>query len=182
MFRLFFIIYFSPSTSNTSIKSKQVGKSMYLPMIFLAILSVFAGFVNVEKCLFYSFPPVHIGHDFSLVATSIFVSISGLVTAYLVCFKFISLEKYNILNIYYMLENKLFIDNAYLFIVHKVIFGIVAKLVSYFDKQIVDRTINIVGITTINTSKFLIFIHVNQLQTYAFFFIVGFLSFFIVLV
>jgi len=182
MFRLFFIIYFSPSIPDSSIKSKEVGKSMYFPMIFLAILSVFAGFINVEKCLFYSFPPTHISHDFSLVATSIFVSISGLVTAYLICFKFVSLEKYNIFNIYYVFENKLFIDKAYLFIVHKIIFGIIAKLVSSFDKKIVDKTINIVGTTTISASKFLIFIHVNQLQTYAFFFIVGFLSFFIVLV
>jgi NADH-quinone oxidoreductase subunit L len=182
MFRLFFIIYFSTSTKDESVKSKKVGKSMYFPMIFLSLLSVFAGFINVEECLFYNFPHTHISHDFSLVATSIFVSISGLVTAYLVCFKFIRLEKYNILNIYYLLENKLFIDQAYLFIVHKIIFGIIAKFVAFFDKQVVDKTINMVGNTTINASKFLIFIHVNQLQTYAFFFIVGFLSFFIVLV
>jgi len=69
--------------------------------------------------------------------------------------------------------NKFYIDEMYLFITKKIIFRYISEPVAWFDRHIVDGTMNALAIVTQVVSFRIREFQSGQLQKYAFFFISG---------
>lgn len=74
---------------------------------------------------------------------------------------------------YKWVYNKFYIDELYLFITKKIIFKYIAEPVAWFDRHIVDGTMNAIAFVTQSVSFRIRGFQSGQLQKYAFVFISG---------
>ena len=69
--------------------------------------------------------------------------------------------------------NKFYIDEVYLFVTKKIIFRYISEPVAWFDRHIVDGTMNAIADVTQNVSFRIRGFQSGQLQKYAFVFVSG---------
>jgi NADH-quinone oxidoreductase subunit L len=69
--------------------------------------------------------------------------------------------------------NKFYIDEIYLFITKKIIFGGVSRPIAWFDRQVIDGTMNLFGIIVLVVSRKIKGMQSGQLQQYGFAFVAG---------
>jgi len=69
--------------------------------------------------------------------------------------------------------NKFYFDELYLFVTKKIIFRYISAPVAWFDRHIVDGTMNLIAEITQRTSYYIRRFQSGQLQKYAFVFISG---------
>jgi NADH-quinone oxidoreductase subunit L len=68
---------------------------------------------------------------------------------------------------------KFYIDEVYLFITHKIIFAMISQPVAWFDRHIVDGTMNLIGNTTVACSAAIKKMQSGHVQGYIWFFMTG---------
>jgi NADH-quinone oxidoreductase subunit L len=78
--------------------------------------------------------------------------------------------------------HKFYIDEIYLFITHKVLFRFVSRPVAWFDRNIVDGTMNLIGNLIVFYSGAIKRIQSGHLQLYIWFFASGVLALTLVMV
>ncbi|MBV1888511.1 MAG: NADH-quinone oxidoreductase subunit L, partial [Urechidicola sp.] len=69
--------------------------------------------------------------------------------------------------------HKFYIDELYLFITKQIIFKRISTPFAWFDRNIVDGTMNLIGNSTVSISKKIKGLQSGKLQDYAFSFIAG---------
>ena len=69
--------------------------------------------------------------------------------------------------------NKFYMDELYLFVTKKIIFRYISEPVAWFDRHIVDGTMNAIASVTQNVSYRIRGFQSGQLQKYAFVFVTG---------
>jgi len=69
--------------------------------------------------------------------------------------------------------NKFYIDEVYLFVTKKIIFRFISEPVAWFDRHVVDATMNAIASVTQGVSLRIRGFQSGQLQKYAFVFITG---------
>jgi len=75
--------------------------------------------------------------------------------------------------LYSVVYRKFYIDEAYLFITHKIIFQLISRPAAWFDRHIVDGTMNLIGNTTVSISGAIKGMQSGQVQTYIWYFTSG---------
>jgi NADH-quinone oxidoreductase subunit L len=68
---------------------------------------------------------------------------------------------------------KFYIDELYLFITREIIFKRIAQPFAWFDKKVVDGTMNLIGNSTVDASKKIKGLQSGKVQDYAFAFVSG---------
>jgi NADH-quinone oxidoreductase subunit L len=76
-------------------------------------------------------------------------------------------------NSYRWAYNKFYIDEVYLFVTKKIIFRYISEPVAWFDRHVVDATMNGIADLTQNISFRIRGFQSGQLQKYAFVFLTG---------
>ena len=74
---------------------------------------------------------------------------------------------------YRVIKHKFYVDEAYLFVVHKVIFRFISRPIAWFDRHIVDGGVNLSGWSTRALGTALSYLQTGQIQTYAVWFVAG---------
>ncbi len=149
MFRFFFLIFHGPATkSKLSIREDPW---MTAPIVILAVPSLLAGFF-AKDFFFHQFQiPMltsdgHGSHPSWLPMAASAMGLAGVFAAWLFYGqgKVKSAEKLrNRLPVLHrILFNKFYVDAIYLFITHKIIFRLIAAPIKWFDRNVVDGTIN----------------------------------------
>ena len=69
--------------------------------------------------------------------------------------------------------NRFYIDNIYQFVTHKIIFGCISKPIAWFDRHIIDGTMNLLATVTNAVSYSIRGLQSGNLQTYVWVFIMG---------
>jgi NADH-quinone oxidoreductase subunit L len=64
-------------------------------------------------------------------------------------------------------------DEVYLFVTHKIIFRYISAPVAWFDRHIVDGTMNLIGNTVEKTSGLIKGMQSGRVQQYAYVFVTG---------
>jgi len=180
MFRLYFrIFWYEDREYHHTPHESPI--TMTLPLMILGALSVVAGFI-----FFYILPfgtyitptgeEFHMHIDWTLAGLSLGVAGLGIFIAYIMYFKKNDkAEKVsNAFGVFYKWAyNKFYVDEVYTFVTKKIMFGVVSAGWMWFDTNIIDGSMNLIGSTTIKTSDAMKKMQSGKMQDYVLAVVVG---------
>jgi NADH-quinone oxidoreductase subunit L len=179
MFRLIFVAFFG--SNNGGEHAHESPKVMTWPLIILAIISVFSGFVGspLMHNVFGEYIKAagsaeHAASPTIMIISSI-IAVAGIFLAWLIYQrKAVDYEalkvKYN--GIWTLLYNKYYIDEFYTWLIAYFVDGL-AKVLFWFDLHIVNGLINGLAYITGKTGLQLRYTEDGQVQTYALYMLAG---------
>jgi NADH-quinone oxidoreductase subunit L len=190
-FRLYFTIFWSKefvanhprhgaSKQEVSHKHSEAPATMLLPLIILGVLSVGAGFVPFSNFVTSDGMQLVTELHLSFSIAPVLLAVAGIVLAMIFYRKQNALPErfaaaFN--GFYKAAYRKFYIDEFYLFITQKVIFNCIGKPAVWFDKNIVDGTMNGIASVTSYLSGSIKIIQSGKLQDYAMYFFTGLIGF-----
>ena len=149
---------------------------MTVPLIFLATASIFAGFVPFHELVTSDGKALTTEFHWTIALPSVLIALVGIGVAATLYYKQ-NTKSENIANglkgFYTAAFRKFYIDEVYLFITHQVIFQLVSRPIAWFDRHIVDGTMNFIGDTTVFFSGAIKRMQSGQMQIYIWFFTSG---------
>ncbi|HTF03697.1 MAG TPA: NADH-quinone oxidoreductase subunit L [Bacteroidia bacterium] len=188
MFRLYFSIFWSKeykpahhgSDHHDDGHHGEAPWAMKIPLIILAILSMGAGFIPFGEFVTSDGQAIH--SEFHLTAAILPVSLAiGAILLAAVFYRKVSAVPQKIASglktVYQGAYNKFYIDEIYLFVTKKIIFGTFGAIAAWFDKNIVDGAINLSATASENLSETLRGMQSGKVQGYAVYFFSGLLGF-----
>ncbi len=175
MFRLYFRIFW---WSNPEYKHKphEAPATMTIALIILALMTVGSGFIPFSDFVSPDNTPFHSHIDWNLAGASIGIGLFGIIAAWIFYKKEKDLSqrfRYAFGNAYKWAYNKFYIDEIYFFITKTIIFKYISAPFAWFDKQVVDGTMNGIGNGTVWISTKIKRLQSGKVQDYAMFFISG---------
>ena len=175
MFRLYFGIFWGKETEYKH-KPHESPKSMTFPLIFLAFMSITGGYIHFSEYVTADHQAFELHLNYPLAAIAVGVGLIGIILAFIFYKKENKLSEKVAINLgsfYKWTYNKFYIDELYLFITKQIIFKRISAPFAWFDRHIVDGTMNLIGNTTVATSKKIKGLQSGKLQDYAFAFVAG---------
>ncbi len=186
MFRLYFRIFHNKKTTYEHPPHEAPG-SMSYPLVFLAVLTLGVGFISFSEYVSASLKPFHshIHWGSPLVIGSIVIALIGIGTAYLMYYKETKYPQKVAAafgSSYKWAKDKFYMDELYIFVTHKIIFDRISKPIAWFDRNVIDGFMNLLGVTTLNLAKKIKFIQSGRLQDYAMYFVSGVVAIIIIVI
>lgn len=175
MFRLYFNIFWNQSPEYHH-KPHESPLTMTIPLLFLALASVFSGFVPFHDLVTSDGKPFHTEFHAMIAIPSVLVGVVGIgIAAFLYAKKNKKPEAISsaLSGVYSAAFHKFYIDEVYQFITHKIIFNLISRPIAWFDRHIVDGTMNFIGNTTVFFSGVIKRIQSGHMQLYIWFFTSG---------
>jgi NADH-quinone oxidoreductase subunit L len=173
MFRLYFRVFWNkePHYHHTPHESPW---TMTVPLIFLAIASIFAGYIPFSHYVSSDYTPFSSEIQMGIAIPSVIVGLLGILIAFIMYKKESSIpdKVANGFSFFYKWAfHKFYFDELYLFITKKIIFRFISTPVAWFDRHVVDGTMNGISSMTNYTSYKIRGFQSGQLQKYAFVFV-----------
>jgi NADH-quinone oxidoreductase subunit L len=175
MFRLYFSVFWGKETHYHH-TPHEAPATMTVPLIILAIGSVFTGFIPFSKLVTSDGKIFETHIEMMIAIPSVLIGLAGIGIAYLMYKKETILPDRMASTFSYGYKwafNKFYIDEVYLFVTKKIIFRYISEPIAWFDRHIVDGTMNAIANLTQNVSFRIRGFQSGQLQKYAFVFITG---------
>ncbi len=175
MFRLYFSIFWGKETHYHH-TPHEAPLTMTIPLIVLATGSALTGFIPFSRLVTSDGLPFESHIEWSVAIPSVLIGLIGISIAWVMYSKSTSLpdKVASAFRLgYKWAYNKFYIDEIYLFITKKIIFRYISEPVAWFDRHIVDGTMNAIATVTQVTSFRIRKFQSGQLQKYAFVFISG---------
>ncbi|NTW33544.1 MAG: NADH-quinone oxidoreductase subunit L [Bacteroidetes bacterium] len=175
MFRLYFRIFWNKE-SNYHHTPHESPWTMTFPLIFLAVASIFTGYIPFSEFISADSKPFETEINWLVAIPSVVVGLLGIAIAFVMYKKESSLPdrvSAGFKFFYRWAFNKFYLDELYLFVTKKIIFRYISRPVAWFDRYVVDGTMN--GISSMaNYISFEIRgLQSGQLQQYAYVFVSG---------
>jgi len=175
MFRLYFSIFHGKKT-NYEHTPHESPASMTFPLLFLAVMSIVAGFIPFSEYVTANKVPFEAHLNYPLAAIAVITGLIGIILAYVFyknpteypakCRKaFGSFYKWAYAKFYW--------DEIYFFITRKIIFNCISQPIAWFDKNVVDAFMEGIGSGTIQVSEKTKKIQSGRFQDYAMAFVGG---------
>ena len=175
MFRLYFVVFWN-NDNNYSDKPHESPAVMLLPLIILAVASVFTGFIPFSQFVTSDEIPFATHVHWNIALPAIGVAFAGIITAF-VFYKKESALPQNISDslggFYRTVYRKFYIDEIYIFITKKVIFNLISAPIAWFDRHVIDNTMNGIARVTNFVSEEIKGFQSGQLQQYAYVMVSG---------
>jgi NADH-quinone oxidoreductase subunit L len=154
----------------------EAPKTMTIPLMFLALASVTVGFIHFSEFVSSDLIPYESHIHWNIAIPSILIAIAGIGLAAAMYLKETTIPdrvSKSLKGFYTAAYNKFYIDEVYLFITKKIIFNFISRPVAWFDRHIVDGTMNLIGNTTARISYLIRDFQSGQIQKYGFIFVSG---------
>ena len=175
MFRLYFGIFWKKDTKYEHTPHESPA-SMTIPLIVLAFMSIATGYIHFSEYVTADHHSFEAHLNYPLAAIAVGVGLIGIVLAY-VFYKRENNLSVKVSNsfgfLYEWAYNKFYIDELYMFITKQIVFKRISAPFAWFDRHVVDGTMNLIGNTTVFTSKKIKGLQSGRMQDYAFAFIAG---------
>jgi NADH-quinone oxidoreductase subunit L len=175
MFRLYFSIFWGKETHYHH-APHEAPATMTIPLIILAIGSVVTGFIPFNEFVTSDGKGFETELELIVAIPSVLIGILGIGIAYImykketaIPDKLASTFKYG----YKWAYNKFYMDEVYLFVTKKIIFRYISAPLAWFDRHVVDATMNGIAEVTQGFSYRIRAFQSGQIQKYAFVFISG---------
>ena len=177
MFRLYYRIFHGKKYQTTNGHTPHESPvAMTLPLVFLGVVTIFAGFIPFGKFVSSDGGYYHIHIDPTIATISVVVALAGIGLATWLYRKendasAAVARKFN--TIYRAAYHRFYIDELYLFITKKIIFKRISSPVAWFDRHIVDGTMNGLASVTQWVSLKIKGFQSGKIQHYAFVILLG---------
>jgi len=176
MFRLYFNIFWNKPHHTHGEKHGEGGFAMMMPLVLLAVGAAAAGFIPFGEYVSSDGKALHAHFDLMFSIAPVSLGLIGIFTAFWLY------KKQNdkpaklatsLGGIYRTAYNKFYIDEIYLFITKKVLFNLIGRPAAWFDKNIVDGLMNLIGNVTEKISEGIKKVQSGKVQQYAIYFLGG---------
>ncbi len=170
MFRIYFMAFWGTHRDYAH-RPHDPALSMKLPLILLGIASVGLGWLPFNEWVTSNLKPLHVHFDMVKALASVGIGIIGIIAAYILYRKpsdFPAKISGSLGFIYKTVKNKFYIDELYLGITREVVLKRIAAPVAWFDRHVVDGTMNLIGNSTVRVSKGIRRVQSGDFQVYAF--------------
>lgn len=146
MFRLYYLIFWWEENPHyKEHKPHDAPWQMSLPLIFLAAVSCVAGFIPFGEFVTWNREPYHIHIDPAVATTSLVVAIVAIALATVMYRKKNNIPtklKNAMPGLWQAAHRRFYWDEIYMFITHKIIFNIICKGIAWFDRHVIDATMD----------------------------------------
>ena len=184
MFRLYFSVFHGHDRHYHHTPHESPA-TMTVPLIILAFGSVFAGFLPFSRLVTSDGAPFESHIEWSVAIPSVAIGLLGIGLAWVMYRKETALPD-RVASFfshgYRWAYNKFYIDEVYIFITKKIIFRRISQPVAWFDRHIVDGTMNGIAYVTQSVSSMIKGLQSGQLQKYGYVFITGVIALAIVFI
>jgi len=175
MFRLYYGIFWGKDTHyhHTPHESPLV---MTIPLMVLAFGTVFAGFLPFHNLVTSDGLPFESHIDWMIAIPSVLIGVLGIVVAAVMYKKENPLpDKMAVTfkHLYKWALHKFYWDEVYLFVTRKIIFQHISRPIAWFDRHVIDATMNGIAGITQYTAYAIKGFQSGRLQQYAFVFVSG---------
>ncbi len=175
MFRIYFGIFWGKEREYKHTPHESP-LSMTFPLMILALLSISTGFIPFSEFVSADKAGFETHLDYPLAAIAIAVGLIGIIVAWIFYKKENNLaDKFanGFGFLYKWASNKFYFDEIYMFVTKKILFKRVAAPIAWFDKKVVDATMEGIGNKTVVTSNKIKGIQSGKVQDYALYFVSG---------
>ena len=175
MFRLYFGIFWGKETKYDHTPHESP-ISMAFPLLFLAFMSVVAGFIPFSEFVTADNVAFEAHLNLPLAAAAVGTGLTGIILAWVFYKKENDLaERFsNAFGVFYKWTyHKFYFDEIYMFVTKKIIFDRISAPIAKFDKKYVDGTMEGIGNKTVLISEKIKGLQSGRLQDYAMFFVSG---------
>lgn len=175
MFRLYFNIFWGKEAHHEH-TPHEAPKTMSIPLVFLAVVTCFAGFIPFGHFVTASGLSYTIHLNWAVAGTSICIAIIGIALATWLYMK--PNDKparmaESMSSLHRWAYHRFYIDEVYMFITHKIIFRHICMPIAWFDRHVVDGTMNLMATITQSASYHIKGLQSGRLQSYAVVFLLG---------
>lgn len=178
MFRLYFSVFWGKDRHyhHTPHESPL---TMSIPLMFLAVASVFAGFLPFHHLVTSDKMGFDTEMHMAVAVPSVLIGLFGIAMAWILYKKESTVparlaQRWGIL--YTATYNKFYFDEIYLFVTRKIIFNYISRPIAWFDRHIIDGFMVGIGLVTEKIAYQIKGMQSGQLQHYAFMFVAGTLA------
>jgi NADH-quinone oxidoreductase subunit L len=175
MFRLYYSIFWGRKThyEHTPHEAPRV---MTIPLIVLALGSMFAGFIPFHDLVTSDGRPFASHIDWALAIPSVLAGVVGIAIATVMYRKESDLPQRVAMamkGLYTWSYHKFYWDEIYLFVTKQIIFRYISRPVAWFDRHVVDGIMNAIARATQFVSVEIKGFQSGQLQQYGYVFVTG---------
>ena len=175
MFRLYFGIFFNGKRDYEH-KPHESGLPMAIPLMILAVFSIFTGLIPFSEFISSDNKPFEMHIDMVVASLSVVAAIVGIVVAYTMYFKDSNKPAAvaaRLKGLYTASLNKFYLDEVWMFITKKVIFNCVSRPIAWFDRHVIDGTMDNIANVTQKASHRVRGLQSGQMQRYVAFLVAG---------
>jgi len=175
MFRLYFGIFFNGKRDYEH-KPHESSLPMAIPLMILAVFSVFTGLIPFSEFISSDNKPFEMHIDMVVASLSVVAAIVGIVVAYTMYFKDSNKPAAvaaRLKGLYTASLNKFYLDEVWMFITKKVIFNCVSRPIAWFDRHVIDGTMDNIANVTQKASHRVRGLQSGQMQRYVAFLVAG---------
>lgn len=175
MFRLYYNIFWGKQTVYHA-TPHEAPATMTLPLIFLAIASATTGFIPFSKFVTSDGLAFETVTEWEIAIPSVLIALVGIAIATVLYYKPTGIPSkmvHALGGFYKSAYHKFYFDELYLFVTHKIIFRYISTPIAWFDRHIIDGTMNGIANVTNRISNAIKGFQSGQLQKYAYVFVSG---------
>lgn len=175
MFRLYYGIFWGKNTHYHH-TPHEAPKVMTIPLMILAFGSVFAGFLPFHDLVTSDGKGFESAIDWFVAIPSVLIGVVGIVIATILYKKESAMPDRmagSLKYLYRWAHRKFYIDEVYLFVTRKIIFRYISVPIAWFDRHIVDGTMNGIAGMTVYAAYAVKGLQSGKLHQYAFVFVSG---------
>ena len=175
MFRLYFGIFWGKETKYEHTPHESPA-SMTFPLMFLAFMSIATGYIHFSEYVTADKAPFEAHLNYPLAAIAVGVGVFGILLAYVFYKKPTNLpDKVSKAfgSLYQWAYDKFYFDELYLFITKEIIFKRISAPFAWFDRNVVDGAMNLIGNSTVTGSEKIKKMQSGKVQDYAFAYVAG---------
>lgn len=178
MFRLYYLIFWwkDHEVHEGHHAPKDSPWTMSLPLIILALVSIVAGFIPFGELVTYNGEPYHIHLNWTVAGISLAVAVIAILIATKMYKKENPLpEKLGnaLPNLWRWCHKRFYFDELYMFITHRIIFNLVSRPIAWFDRHIIDGTMDGFASVTNKASEKIKGLQSGNVQSYVLVYLMG---------
>ena len=175
MFRLYFNIFWGKEHKHQHTPHESPF-AMAFPLVFLATITFFAGWIPFGHFVTSDRANYDIHLDMTVASISVIVAVISILVAMVMYRKESEVPKklaVTFSGLHRAASNRFYLDEVYLFITKKIIFNNISKPLAWFDRHVIDASMNGMAGTTQWVSLKIKGIQSGQVQQYAYVFLLG---------
>ena len=176
MFRLYFLIFWWNEPDYGHHKPHDASLPMSIPLVFLAAVSCVAGFIPFGHFVTWNREAYDIHLDPVIAVSSVVIALCAIALAWRMYRKENDLPakfKNALPALWDWCAHRFYWDELYMFITHKIIFNGICRPIAWFDRHIIDGTMDAFATVTNKASYAIRGLQSGQVQMYVWIYLIG---------